>query len=96
MAVGYKQTTWAEMKPDLYHGAGCNEVKPLFECYTEGDMDSEPRMEKLTFMAADYPPGTKIIVLEPTCPSCELTPELCGLDSECEFDWDNWRDGEYS
>ncbi len=96
MAVNYKETMWVEMTPNLYHGDKCNEVMPEFECYADGDMDSERGLKEVTFAANNFPPGTKIIVMEPTCPKCHQVPEMCNYDSCCDFDWDDWRDGKYS
>lgn len=91
----YRQTMWAEMKPDLYAGDSCDEVRPLFEGFADGDMDSDVS-ETIEFSAKHFPAGTKILVLEPECPKCHQVPELCRGDDCCDFDWDMVRDNSYS
>lgn len=93
--VSYKATMWAEMKPDLYAGKNCDEVRPTFECNTDGDMGSES-IDILTLDATTFPPGTKITVQVPCCPDCGQEVEMCKEDEGCNFDWDEWRDNEYS
>lgn len=98
--VKYEETMWAEMKPDTYAGPKCDKVKPRWECYAAGDMDSG--VETVVRLHANvFPPGTKITISEPLCPKCgELRePAHPGRGAavvvykgpcRCGFDWDRW------
>ena len=91
----YQQVSMAELKVDTYHGDNCDEPKPFFDVYTEGDMDSEQLNGSIEISVEAYPPGTKIIIQEPCCPKCTMVRELCELDEGCDFDWKNWIECEY-
>lgn len=96
LELAYAATQWYEMKPDLYEGDPVgSEIKPRFECFCEGDMQSDFE-ETVSFSAKDFPPGTKITVELPCCPECGQDVETCKELGDCDFDWDNWVAGEYA
>lgn len=91
----YQQIAWAEMKPDCYDGPDCDQLRPQWDCYFYGDMDSE-ETKTLDLDAKIFQPGTKIIILEPECPKCEQQQSICRDYDSCDFDWDEWTLGKYS
>ncbi len=95
MGIDYRQTMWAEMSPDLYDGENCDQLLPRWHGFAEGDRDSD-YLETLEFAAKHFPPGTKVLVLEPECPKCQQIPEFCRGDDACDFDWDAWTADRYS
>lgn len=108
----FRETMWAEMKPDCYGGKHCNELRPRWEAYAEGDKD-EDTTDTIDLAASTFPPGTKIVVSEPVCPICDSTPSR-SLKQEtfhdedgneiteytwtcqCNFDWRTHALNEYS
>jgi hypothetical protein len=90
--LDYHQIMWAEQKPDFYAGPTCDQQKPGWDCYAEGDMDSESGLEVIELAARTFPPGTKIVVSVPICPECSEQVELC----DCGFDWESWARDQYS
>ncbi len=82
---------WAEMKPDLYDGVNCDKVRPRFEIFYDGDMSADYD-NIIEIKAKRLPPGAKITIEVPCCPHCQVESDLC----ECGFDWEEWRDIEYS
>lgn len=92
----YKEIMWAEMSPDMYSGPNCDELKPRWHGFCEGDMDSEYYEEPLQLCATTFKPGTKVIVLEPCCPKCGQIASLCEDYEPCDFNWDEWVACEYS
>jgi len=95
MSIDYRQTMWAEMSPDMYDGAACDQVRSRWHGFCEGDMDSD-YSDALEFVAMHFPPGTKVLILEPECPKCHQIPKLCRGDDCCDFDWDSWTADRYS
>jgi hypothetical protein len=93
--MDYHQTMWAEMSPDVYDGESCDQVRPRWHVFAEGDMDSD-YIDAIMLDAKHFPPGTKVLVLEPQCPQCMKIQELCRADEACDFDWDAWILGQYS
>lgn len=103
---GQIQTMRFTMEPDCYGGKTCDQVEPRWHCYADGDKDSDRQREPLTLDARRFPPGTKIIVTEPTCPTCGEPrsikhPEpkngpLFVAKCRCGFDWEEWTLNEYS
>lgn len=91
----FRQTMWAEMSPDLYDGETCDQLRPRWHGFAEGDMDSD-HSDVLTLDSKHFPPGTKVLVLEPECPKCEQIPDLCRSAESCDFDWDSWVQDKYS
>lgn len=101
------ETMWAEMKPNTYSGDSCEEHKPGWYAFAAGDRESEEGLETLDLHAATFPPGTKVVVMEPVCPNCGEVPgrsiepvEITGKESGDkfkEFTWScgcdfNWRE----
>lgn len=89
----FRETMWAEMTPDLYDGEGCDQVKAQWTTHAEGDMDSE-RFEHVILDSKVFPPGTRIVVLEPVCPECGCVASYC--EDTCTFDWKDWVVGKYA
>ena len=46
----------------------------------------------IEFDAKAFPPGTRVFIEVPLCPTCNMEPELC----ECDFDWKAWVNYEFS
>ena len=101
----YQETMWAEMKPDLYAGPDCDKLKPQWELHADGDMDSG-NQTTIKLSARTFPPGTKIVISEPTCPECGELREpknpgrgaaviVYGGPCLCGFDWDAWVGEQY-
>ena len=100
--MNYDETMTAEMRPDVYSGPECDQHKPLWWCECEGN-PGEPQ-NNISFNPATFPPGTKILVMEPCCPICNEIPTCwddvenpkwkCNFD--CDFDWHKWTEEEYS
>lgn len=90
----YVEIASAIRRTDCYAGDSCDQLEPEWDCYFEGDKDSEVFKEPLTLEANNFPPGTRIIIAVPVCPCCEDTKE--NQQDYCKFDWDNWELNEYS
>jgi len=69
-----RETMWAEMKPDVYSGDSCEQHRPNWYSYADGDKQGGDDGNELSLNAEAFPPGTKIVVSEPVCPSCGETP----------------------
>lgn len=93
--MDYHEVMRAELSPDVYSGPDCDQVKNRWEAFCEGDMDSD-FSQTLELSARHFPPGTKVLVLEPVCPECHQISEFCRSDEGCAFDWDTWIVEEYS
>lgn len=107
--VGSRETAWFAMKPDCYGGPECDQIEPRWHCYAEGDKDSDDQREPLSLDPKVFPPGTRIVVIEPTCP-CGMPrgvifpvtdggksePKFEAKCDECGFDWEAWTLNEYS
>ena len=99
--LGYRETQWAEMKPDCYAGESCDEIAPRWEGFADGDMDGDT-FDPITMAARTFPPGTRVVVSEPQCPQCQ-TPAGFALNHEtgqmgaceCGFDWVQWTREQY-
>lgn len=104
--VKRQETMWAEMRPDMYGGASCDQLVPGWHCYADGDKDSEDNVKCLDLEARSFPPGTKVTISEPLCPSCGEQREptfpipkrkpLYSGPCRCGFDWDAWVGDQYS
>lgn len=102
----HRKVQWAEMSPDVYAGENFDEIKPRWWAEADGDMDGD-FIAVLKLAAHTFPPGTKVVISEPVCPSCgdlrepvfprpkEGEPLYSGPCS-CGFDWDAWTLDEYS
>lgn len=88
----------AEHQPDVYDESG---HRPVWIASAAGDKDGEGEVGgELRLCAATFPPGTKVIVLEPICPLCGETPfEAHGIwkcSDPCEFDWREHAEARFS
>jgi hypothetical protein len=100
------ETMWAEMEPDTYDGPSCDQIAPRWCVYAEGDKDSDTLREPLTLDPRHFPPGTKVVISEPLCPSCgdprspiypvPKTGPIYTGPCHCGFDWDKWVLEQYS
>lgn len=90
----YKQTMWAEMKPDIYDGKNCDQVRPQWFAWADGDRDGD-FIDKLELDCKQFPPGTKVVLSVPCCPDCGEEVEMCKSDASCGFNWDDWMENEY-
>lgn len=98
------QTMTAEMQPDLYGGDDCDQRIPQWFTYGEGDKDGDTSSDPLELFAANFPPGTQVLVMEPVCPLCGETralknfPNGPGFQDKCAcgFDWRAWEEEHYS
>ena len=103
--IEYREIGGAEMHPDLYDGTRCDQVKPLWNGWMEGDKQGEDGVEVIDYPAHAYPLGTKISISVPCCPKCQ-EPAEAGIivpdtpvyihDCECGFSWKDWAEGKYS
>ncbi len=95
----YKQIGLYEQKVDVYDGDNCEQHKPQWWGFMDGDDGPELGIEDpLEFSLECFPPGTKIVVSVPMCPECELD-RACAYDDGvcvCGYDWKNWDEAEYS
>lgn len=100
-AEQFKDIMWAEKKVDVYSGDNCDEHKPFWWGYAEGDKQDGDIDDPLTLSLSQFPAGTKITISVPICPNCDLdrdftnktaTPEMC----ECGFNWKGRDDEKYS
>lgn len=101
-----RETMWAEMKPDCYDGEECDQIKPVWSAYADGDKEGEDAVGDLELLANNFPPGTKVVISEPCCPKCDEPrwPNLPKQDGiplysgpcGCGFDWDEWVLNQYS
>ena len=100
MDLEYEETDRARMEPDVYDGPECDQHRPrwIVSVPKEGDEDIGDVLE---LSAKTFPPGTRVIIEEPICPKCGEIYENCmvrgyGYDNECDFDWKNWAEEQYS
>lgn len=94
--IKYRETMWAEMKPDIYGGDSCDQHIPAWECHAEGDMDAERGLSDIEFSAKHFPAGTKVVVTFPCCPDCGLDAGFAQDGTcECGFDWKAWTEERY-
>lgn len=92
----YQEIMWAEMKPDVYAGDNFDQIEPLWEAYSCGDMESDTFDSPIELCCKTFPPGTKVTISVPCCPKCGQRVEICKIDEYCGFDWDEWTRTEYS
>jgi len=95
---------------DVYAGEKLDKVEKHFETYCDGDMDSDRHQEDIVFSLKDLPPGAIISVQYPCCPECGVAREDeyktnpgCAMEiighaskCQCDFDWENWVQEEFS
>jgi hypothetical protein len=95
MALDYVQIIAWEQKPDLYSGDNCDQTRPRWHGYAEGD--KEGGFDETIELTPDrFPPGTIVKVLVPACPDCGLDMQSCSENDTCDFDWDQWIQSRYS
>jgi hypothetical protein len=87
-----RQTMWAELKVDCYDGPNCDQHRPYWDGYAEGDKQGGPIGNTITLSAMTFPAGTKVKIFVPACPQCNETSETC----ECGFDWRKWAEEQYA
>lgn len=91
----YQEIAWTEMRPDVYGGDTCDKIIPQFCNFSDGDKD-EDTSDDVTFLAKNFPAGTKITVKVPECPKCQMDAMLCQELGDCDFDWKKWTEENYS
>lgn len=93
----FRETMWAEMSPDMYAGPNCDQMLPRWYAAAAGGKgDGDRSTRPLELAPEHFPPGTRVLVLEPLCPKCSQVPELCKWDVSCDFDWDAWTADKYA
>lgn len=100
------ETMTATMQPDMYDGPECDQMRPRWWCYADGDKDGDHQDGPLELDAKMFPPGTIVRVLEPMCPQCDETRSPNYKDGKylpgfvpkcrCGFDWEAWVANEFS
>ena len=101
--IQYSGEFYAEMKPDVYGGPNFDQHIPDWEAWAEGDKDSPGSMgPELVMYAKVWPPGTKITVEVPCCPSCGMPASINSSTMAmnefciCGFNWKEWAEDRYS
>ena len=94
--MNFRTIQEARMEPDLYAGNLCDEVRPRWMSYDEKEgqteIDGNIELDPSTF-----PPGTRILIQVPECPECGLNAEFATSGKcDCGFNWNAWRDNQYS
>lgn len=91
----------AEMRPDVYDGENCDQIKPKWYASCEGDKGDGCDPDPIELAPEHFPPGTKITVEVPCCPDCG-EPAYSGPDHDynsakcvCGFDWAAWTRDEF-
>lgn len=82
----------AELRVDCYDGPECDQHRKYWNGYAEGDKQDEAIDGDLVLSAAQFPPGTRIRIESPACPTCHETQDTC----RCGFDWKGWVEGQYA
>jgi hypothetical protein len=101
--IRYQEIMWGEMRPDCYAGKTCDQIKPQWWCYAEGDMQDDTGPDPIRLKAKHFPPGTKVVVSVPICPKCGESADMA-LDfttgkmgkCDCGFNWEEWARDQYS
>ncbi len=83
----YHEMAWAERTIDFYGGDDGDQEVPAWHSAWEGDMDSEASTEVMQLDPSTFPPGTKIIIKAPVCPSCEEHRYDNSSHCHCGHDW---------
>lgn len=92
MAETMRQIMWAEVKVDCYHGANCDQHRPYWYGYADGDKEGGSMPGPVTLDVTSFPPGTKVTISVPVCQQCGETSETCS----CGFDWRKWAEERYA
>jgi len=93
--LDYQEIMWAEQKPDVYAGPNCDEHRARWWIYADGDKQGDWD-SRLSLIANGFPPGTKVTVSVPCCPTCKLDAQMCAETGGCDFDWQKWAEDRYS
>ena len=107
--MNYFTVMRATLKLDVYAGDKCDESRPQWEAYHDGDMDGDTNNDDLILGVSYFPPGTKVSVAIPECPNCTLPRMTLASHKEdgsvsisheakceCGFDWLAWEQNEFS
>lgn len=99
------QTMRAEMVADCYAGKKCDQIRPHWNAYCEGDKQDDDFDGPLVLDMRQFPPGTMVIVSEPVCPKCGevRSPKfpqpkrgpIFAKKCDCGFDWEAWTHEQY-
>ncbi|WP_029066529.1 hypothetical protein [Labrenzia sp. DG1229] len=100
----FRETQSAVQAPDIYDGPKCDQHRPQWTGSAEGDQDGpEPIGETIELAANTFPPGTRVTIEEPECPECGMVPthmnkpgQSGNWECDCDFDWKNWADEQFS
>ena len=87
----YREIMSAELAPNCYAGKGCDEIKHRWKIATDGQ-GSENLGGDIILDPSTFPPGTRIEISIPQCPTCQEDCETCS----CGFDWKLWTLNNYS
>lgn len=84
------------MAPDIYAGKNGDEIRPRWVA----DVEKEGKTEIDGCIELDpstFPPGTKILIQVPLCPTCQLDADCSngGGICDCGFDWNRWTEEQY-
>lgn len=97
--IRYNETMRARQIPDIYDGPNCDQHRPRWWGSADGDRDGDDEIgDDIELAAKTFPPGTKVIVMEPSCNKCGEVPTQienewkCG----CDFNWKDWAEEEFS
>jgi len=90
--VEYREIGFAELKIDCYHGPDCDQHRPYWQGYFEGDKESAKISGPLELSNKHFKAGTKITISVPLCPECKEHAEICS----CGFNWKEWEAHQYS
>lgn len=96
MKLRYQEIGRAELKVDCYAGETCDQHRPVWHGFFEGDRGDGEIGDTINLGVEQFRPGTKVSILEPVCPQCDKGRELCESDGDCLFDWKEWDEGQYA
>lgn len=94
-SMKYEQIANAELKVDFYAGQTCDQNLQEWHGYFEGDKEGGKIGQEISLGADNFRPGTRIIIQEPVCPTCDVPRSLCE-SSECSFEWKQWDEEKYA
>ena len=87
-----QEIMWAELKVDVYDGPNCDQHRPYWNAFSDGDKQDDDVDGDIVLSPTHFPPGTKIVISIPNCPDCDEIVDIC----TCGFDWKNWVEEKYS
>lgn len=100
MSIERAEIERAELQLDIYGGEDCDQHHKRWVVEVDGDIGQDilDTDETLDFETCKYPPGTRITVEVPVCPT-EDCDELRTHDEDecvgCGFDWKEWDEDRY-